>query len=76
MKKHYADPRSKEYLIDDIKEQKLYTEIFAKVKITKGDGSEVYKDFPVDRLKFNKNKQNADEDEDKNVPEDMKKILD
>ena len=37
VKKHYADAVRKEYLIDDIKEQKLYTEIFAKVKITKGE---------------------------------------
>ena len=37
VKKHYADAVKKEYLIDDIKEQKLYTEIFAKVKITKGE---------------------------------------
>lgn len=51
--------------------------LVSKVKITKGDGSEVYKDFPVDRLKFNKGKQNAEEEEfDKNLPEDMKKILD
>ena len=37
VKKHYADPRSKEYLIDDTKEQKLYSQLFAEVKITKGD---------------------------------------
>ena len=37
VKKHYADARSKEYLIDDTKEQKLYKELFAQVKITKGD---------------------------------------
>ena len=37
VKKHYADPRSKEYLIDDTKEQKLYKELFAQVKVTKGD---------------------------------------
>ena len=37
MKKHYADPRSKEYLIDDTKEQKLYSQLFAEVKVTKGD---------------------------------------
>ena len=37
VKKHYNDAVKKEYLIDDIKEQKLYTEIFAKVKITKGE---------------------------------------
>lgn len=48
--------------------------LISKVKITKGDGSEVYKDFPVDRLKFKKAK--TEEDEEKNVSEDMKKILD
>ncbi len=37
VKKHYADPRAKEYLIDDTKEQKLYKELFEQVKITKGD---------------------------------------
>ncbi len=47
--------------------------LISKVKITKGDGSEVYKDFPVDRLKFKKAKS---DEEDKTVSEDMKKILD
>ena len=37
VKKHYEDPRSKEYLIDDTKEQKLYSQLFAEVKVTKGD---------------------------------------
>ncbi|MCR4822620.1 MAG: trigger factor [Treponema sp.] len=37
VKKHYADPRSKEYLIDEAKEQKLYKEIFAEIKVSKGD---------------------------------------
>lgn len=37
VQKHYADPNRKEYLIDDIKEQKLYNDIFTKVKITKGE---------------------------------------
>ncbi|MBQ0051724.1 MAG: trigger factor [Treponema sp.] len=37
VKQHYSDPRSKEYLIDDAKEQKLYKEIFAEVKVSKGD---------------------------------------
>ncbi len=49
--------------------------LISKVKITKGDGSEVYKDFPVDRLTFNKGKSDKD-DEDDSVSEDMKKILD
>lgn len=37
VKKHYADPRSKEYLIDDTKERKLYEQLFAEVTIAKGD---------------------------------------
>lgn len=37
VKKHYDDARSKEYLIDDTKEQKLYKELFAEVKVAKGD---------------------------------------
>ena len=37
VKKHYEDPRNKEYLIDDMKEQKLYASLFEKVKITKGE---------------------------------------
>ena len=37
VKKHYEDPRSKEYLIDDTKENKLYDEIYKEVKVSKGD---------------------------------------
>lgn len=37
VKQHYTDPRSKEYLIDEAKERKLYKELFAEVKVTKGD---------------------------------------
>jgi trigger factor len=37
VKKHYADASRKEYLIDDMKEQKLYADLFTKVKVTKGD---------------------------------------
>lgn len=37
VKKHYEDPRSKEWLIDDTKEQKLYNELYKEVKVTKGD---------------------------------------
>ena len=47
--------------------------LISKVKISKGDGSEVYKDFPVDRLDFKRCK---NKDEDEKVSEDMKKILD
>ena len=37
VKKHYEDPRAKEYIIDDTKENKLYDEIYKEVKVTKGD---------------------------------------
>ena len=37
VKKHYEDARSKEYLIDDAKENKLYDQIYKEVKVTKGD---------------------------------------
>lgn len=37
VKKHYEDPRAKEYLIDDAKDNKLYAELFKQVKISKGD---------------------------------------
>ena len=37
VKKHYADASKKEYLIDDMKEQKLYAQLFEQIKITKGD---------------------------------------
>lgn len=37
VKKHYADPRQKEYLIDETKEQKLYKDLFQQVKVSKGD---------------------------------------
>lgn len=52
--------------------------LVSKVKIAKGDGSEVYKDFPVDRLDFKraKNGNGKGDDDDDNVSEDMKKILD
>jgi cell fate regulator YaaT (PSP1 superfamily) len=52
--------------------------LMSKVKITKGDGSEIYKDFPVDRLTFKKkaNAKDDDNDDDQTVSEDMKKILD
>ena len=55
--------------------------LISKVKIEK-DGGEVYKDFPVDRLEFKKNKnyggkKEKDETEDEPVDsEEMKKILD
>ncbi|MBR5645761.1 MAG: trigger factor [Treponema sp.] len=37
VKKHYEDPRSKEYLIDDAKENKLYDQLYKEVKVSKGD---------------------------------------
>lgn len=37
VKKHYADASKKEYLIDDMKEQKLYDQLFSEIKITKGE---------------------------------------
>jgi len=37
VKKHYEDPRAKEYIIDDTKENKLYDEIYKEVKVAKGD---------------------------------------
>lgn len=36
VKKHYADPRQKEYLIDDIKEQRLYAQLLEKCTLSKG----------------------------------------
>ena len=35
--KHYADAQSKEYLVDDLKEQKLYKDLFEKIKVKKGE---------------------------------------
>ena len=37
VKKHYQDARSKEYLIDDTKENKLYDILYGEVKVSKGD---------------------------------------
>ena len=52
--------------------------LISKVKISKCDGSEVYKDFPVDRLDFKKNTANIDKDldDDQIDSEEVKKILD
>ncbi len=49
--------------------------MISKVKITKGDGSEVYKDFAVKDLDFKRNKVDKDDDDEK-LSEDMKKIMD
>ena len=54
--------------------------LISKVKISKGDGSEVYKDFPVDRLSFKKvgetEKDDADDADDEKVSQELKNILD
>ncbi len=52
--------------------------LISKVKISKGDGSEVYKDFPVDRLDFKRANKDADKDDnaEDTANEDIKKILD
>ncbi len=49
--------------------------MITKVKISKGDGSEVYKDFAVKELKFARSKSDNSDEDDK-VSEDMKKIMD
>lgn len=46
VKKHYSDARSKEYLVDDTKEQKLYDELYKEVKVTKGDTMTFAELFP------------------------------
>ncbi|MBE7060995.1 MAG: stage 0 sporulation protein [Clostridiales bacterium] len=43
--------------------------LISKVKISKSDGSEVYKDFPVDRLSFKKNKEEDEDDKENNEQE-------
>ena len=51
--------------------------LISKVKISKGDGSEVYKDFPVDRLNFKKGGNTEKEDaEEEKVLQELKNILD
>ena len=35
VKNHYSDPRSKEWLIEDTKEQKLYEELYKEVKVSR-----------------------------------------
>lgn len=37
VKEHYEDARAKEYIIDEIKENKLYDELYKQVKVSKGD---------------------------------------
>lgn len=51
--------------------------LISKVKISKGDGSEVYKDFPVDRLSFKKSGETEKDDaDDEKVSQELKNILD
>lgn len=52
--------------------------LVCKVKISKPDGSEVYKDFPLDRIEFKKDKQQnqSKKSEDEEISDDMKKLLD
>jgi hypothetical protein len=49
-----------------------------KVKVSKPDGGEVYKDFPLDRVEFKKEKPNPGQkkSDDEEISDDMKKILD
>ncbi len=37
VKKHYEDPRAKEYVVDMVKENKLFEELYKQVKVSKGD---------------------------------------
>lgn len=37
VKEHYKDAHAKEYIIDEIKENKLYDELYKQVKVSKGD---------------------------------------
>ena len=37
VKDHYKDPRAKEYIVDEVKENKLYADLYSQVKVSKGD---------------------------------------
>lgn len=50
--------------------------LICKVKIQKADGGEVYKDFPLDRLQFNKSKQPEQNEKEEEISEEVDKILD
>lgn len=50
--------------------------MITKLKISKGDGSEIYKDFPVSELTFKKKVENDKKEDEDIITEDMKKILD
>lgn len=40
VKEQYKEPRAKEYIIDEIKERKLYEELYKQVKVSKGEKME------------------------------------
>ena len=51
--------------------------LIVKVRISKPDGSDVYKDFPLDRIEFKNNKQQGNsKSDDEEITDDMKKLLD
>lgn len=50
--------------------------MMCKVKVQKPDGGEVYKDFPVDKLEFKRNKPTDKDEMDETISEDVQKILD
>ncbi len=52
--------------------------MISKVKVTHADGSEVYKDYSVNEIKLKNNSKNhhTEKNEDEDVSEEMKKILD
>ena len=47
VKKHYEDPRSKEYLIDDAKENKLFDELYKEIKVSKGFYTHSHNEFEL-----------------------------
>ena len=40
IKEQYKNPRYKEYIIDDLKERKLFEDLYKQVKVSKGDKME------------------------------------
>ena len=50
--------------------------LISKVKISNPDGSETYKDFPVDRLEFKRRGEDKKIEEDDEIDEELNKILD
>ena len=37
IKKYYEEPRAKEYIVDELKERKLFEDLYKQVKVSKGD---------------------------------------